>query len=220
MNALTSQEQSRLNQLEAIISTGMETFVEVATAITEIHKSRLYRATHKTFDEYCYDRWQWSRQRAHQLMNAGKMSTLVDNLSNEMKDTPKFTVDNERTARALSPLASKPPEEIKEVLKTIVQEYGTTPTAAEVRSTVQSYYKPPVKMPSKTGPMTIVISAKYFVKYKSSGAQVDSVITRDYPLNQQEVDAIRYSKTDTHKGRLINSFLYNRMQERESFFDE
>ena len=46
----------RLAELEAIIETGTQTFVEVGNALLEIRKRRLYREQgYKTFEDYCWD---------------------------------------------------------------------------------------------------------------------------------------------------------------------
>ena len=57
----------------------------------EIRDSRLYRADFNTFEDYCRERWDFTRQRAHQLTEAAEVSTMVD-------------VQNERQARELAPL--------------------------------------------------------------------------------------------------------------------
>jgi hypothetical protein len=52
------------------------------------------RASHPTFDAYCRERWGWSRQYGYRLMDAAKVSTIVDN-----------PPDNPEQARELVPLA-------------------------------------------------------------------------------------------------------------------
>src|SRR5262249_30774712 len=59
---------------------------------------RLYRASHKTFEEYCRERWHWSRQRSHQLIEA---AGVIENLST-MVD--KAAIVTERQVRELAPL--------------------------------------------------------------------------------------------------------------------
>jgi hypothetical protein len=74
---LTDVETGRLAELEQIVDRGLKTFVEVGQALSEIRDSRLYRATHRTFEDYCRDRWGFSRQRGLQLIDAAEMTTIV-----------------------------------------------------------------------------------------------------------------------------------------------
>ena len=109
--ALTESENLQLTDLEGIIEAGMKTFVEVGAAIRLIRDKRLYRTTHSTFEDYCQDRWDWSRQRASQLIVAAdvvaELSTVVD--------TPPT---NERQARELGRV---PQEKRAEVWETAVK---------------------------------------------------------------------------------------------------
>ena len=86
-----------LGECEAVIERGLKTFCEVGEALLAIRDGRLYRATHSTFDDYCRERWGFSRVRAHQLIEATK---VIENLSllplgNKLPET-------ERQARPLS----------------------------------------------------------------------------------------------------------------------
>jgi hypothetical protein len=54
---LTPDEIDNLNRLEATAQDGLETFVEIGSALAEIRDRRLYRDSHASFDEYVRDRW-------------------------------------------------------------------------------------------------------------------------------------------------------------------
>ncbi len=79
---LSPIEAARLVTLEAVIDAGLQTFVHVGNALLEIRDRRLYRETHSTLEDYCRDKWQMSRPRAYQLIEAaevvGNLSTVVD----------------------------------------------------------------------------------------------------------------------------------------------
>ncbi len=95
MNELEPSEVKLLNQLEKRIEFGKSTFVLVGNALTEIRDKRLYRKSHKTFEDYCEKRWGWTRQRSHQLIQAASVvESLPDNLST--------IVDTEGVARAVA----------------------------------------------------------------------------------------------------------------------
>lgn len=70
---LTVAECDRLTALEQTIERGLQTFVDVGTALLEIRDSRLYRQTFGTFEEYCRDRWGFTRMRASQLISAAEV---------------------------------------------------------------------------------------------------------------------------------------------------
>jgi hypothetical protein len=84
-------EQDRLAELEGVVEQGLQTFIEVGEALSEIRASRLYRETHETFETYCRERWGFTGRRARQLMTAAEVGTIVP-------------VENEAQARELGPL--------------------------------------------------------------------------------------------------------------------
>jgi len=101
---LTTQETVRLCELERIIQKGKDTFIEVGTALEEIRDSRIYRATFKTFEEYCKDRWGFSRIQAHRLIESAEVASMLP-----IGNRPK----TESQAREL---AKAPPEKREEVM--------------------------------------------------------------------------------------------------------
>ena len=113
----------RLAELEAVIERGLATFVEVGLALLEIRGSRLYLETYPSFDAYCRERWGWSRQRGYQLMDAAKVSTVVD-------------IQDERQARELVPLLRQDEHEVVEVWRELKEAHGEKVTADLVRRAV------------------------------------------------------------------------------------
>ena len=67
---LTADELSRLDRLETTVRDGLKSFVDIGKAFTEICESKLYRASHDSFESYCRDKWGFSRQHAYRLINA------------------------------------------------------------------------------------------------------------------------------------------------------
>lgn len=67
---LTETEATDLNSYEQVIECGMETFVEVGTALLEIRDRRLYRLTHGSFATYCEERWGFARRQADRMIQA------------------------------------------------------------------------------------------------------------------------------------------------------
>ena len=67
---LTVPESQRLRSLEVVISKGKNMFMEVGCALAEIRDSKLYRTTHKSFEDYCREKWGWSKTHCNRLIEA------------------------------------------------------------------------------------------------------------------------------------------------------
>lgn len=70
VQGLTPSESYALHAHEQVIERGLATFHEVGAALLAIRDGRLYRATHKTFEDYCQARWSMTHRRADQLIEA------------------------------------------------------------------------------------------------------------------------------------------------------
>ena len=125
----------KLATLEAVIERGLSTFVEVGNALLEIRSRGLHRdAGFKTFEEYCQTRWNFTHQRASQLIEAAHVAGLL--AGDEGLAT---IVANEAQARELAPLMRDDPEAAREVWGELTAE-EERPTAARIRSVVQDRY--------------------------------------------------------------------------------
>ncbi|MBD2491215.1 hypothetical protein [Aulosira sp. FACHB-615] len=81
---LTQEEKSDRVRLEEKVETA---FYEAGRALRELRDRRLYRSTHKTFEEYCKDRFGFERRHPYRLIEA---ADVVDNL----KMCPNWTQNN------------------------------------------------------------------------------------------------------------------------------
>lgn len=120
---------ARLTELEAVIERGRQTFVEVGLALLEIRDSRLYRESHPTFEDYCRERWGWSRIHAHRQIEAAQVAAMLP--------TGNTAPDSERQARELVPLARDDEQAAVEVWRDLREQYGDKVTAERVREAVQ-----------------------------------------------------------------------------------
>lgn len=77
------------------------------TTLLEIRDRRLYREHYGTFEEYCQDRWGFTKVRATQLIQAAEVTGALED-GNNCYQTPQ----NEAQARELARL--KDPDEIRE----------------------------------------------------------------------------------------------------------
>jgi len=106
-HSLMANEQKELTQLEWIIEVNLKSFYKVGMALMRIRDGRLYRENHKTFEEYCRDRWGFTKSRANQLISA---TSVYYNL------TTTVVIPE----RQLRPLISLEPEQQQEVWKEAV----------------------------------------------------------------------------------------------------
>lgn len=66
-----------LSDFEQVIYRGRTGFIESGVALMHIRYMRLYRETHRTFEDYCRERWSISKAYANRLINS---SRILDNL--------------------------------------------------------------------------------------------------------------------------------------------
>ncbi len=77
LEELTPSEQKERRRLERIVE---RSFVEAGRALMKLRDNRLYRSTHRTFEEYCRERFDFSRRRPYQLIKA---AAVVEHLQTE-----------------------------------------------------------------------------------------------------------------------------------------
>lgn len=126
---LDFSERQDLVRCEAIIERGLATFIEVGGALLHIRDHRLYRETHRTFEDYCWQRWNLKRPRAYELMEAAEVAGGMS----EISDIP---VTRESHAAELASLRDEP-EAMAEAWSDAHDATGGQPTAADVRDAVR-----------------------------------------------------------------------------------
>jgi hypothetical protein len=107
---LTPPQAQELSRCEHIIRKGLDTFVEVGTALLIIRDQRLYRSTHKSFEAYLGDKWEITARQANRLIGAG---SVVENLKRDqlVSSQPTSIPKNEAQARPLTALS--PEKQVK-----------------------------------------------------------------------------------------------------------
>jgi len=142
---LTPAESGRLDKLEAVVERGVSSFIEVGRALAEIRDSTLYRQTHATFEAYCRERWDLSRPRAYQLVEAaeaaGRLSTTVDKPSSEGQVRPLTRLPAEQQAKAW-----------ETAIKAATSDGADRPTARHVEAAVREILQPTVEPATKKEP--------------------------------------------------------------------
>ncbi len=103
---LLPAETRELERCEAVIEGGLQTFVEVGTALMAIRDKRLYRAEHGTFEEYCRERWDMTRQHANRLIQSAEIITNLEPIGSkpeaESQARPLVHLDPPRQREAWS----------------------------------------------------------------------------------------------------------------------
>ena len=126
---LTQEEQSDRLHLERKVE---RAFFEAGKALTELRDRRLYRSTHKTFEEYCRERFGHSRRQSYLLMDA---AVVFDNLMEKCDPMDHILPTNERQVR---PMTKLEPHQQQEVwVKAVEQSGGKVPPARIVKNVVQ-----------------------------------------------------------------------------------
>ena len=106
-----------LDECEQVIERGLGTFVEVGEALMEIRDSRLYKTSHASFDDYCRERWGFTRRRSSQLIDAAEivaeLSPIGDTENGEVgtivpTSEPAPIPTRESQVRELNPLRGQP----------------------------------------------------------------------------------------------------------------
>ncbi len=98
----------------------------------ELRDRRLYRSTHRTFEEYCRDRFGHSRRQSYLLMDA---AVVFDNLAEKCDPMDHILPTNERQVR---PLTKLEPQQQQEVWQAAVEEAGgKVPSGRVVKDVVQ-----------------------------------------------------------------------------------
>lgn len=127
-DTLSVFERAKLENYECIIEDGLQTCFDVGRALLAIRDEKLYRITHKTFEEYCQEKWNLSRPHAYRMIESAE---VIQNVSQGRQSEPLPA--NERQAR---PLAKLQPAEQADAWQEAVEESDGKPTAKDVEAVV------------------------------------------------------------------------------------
>lgn len=107
---LQQQVHTELLHWETIIADRLQAFFEVGIALATIRDKRLYRLEFDTFDDYCASRWDFSRQRASQVIVSGQVAANLKQLAG---DTLQVFPQNERQARTIAKYSQEPAAQLE-----------------------------------------------------------------------------------------------------------
>ncbi|MBN3874921.1 hypothetical protein [Nostoc sp. JL23] len=138
---LTQEEQSDRLHLERKVE---RAFFEAGKALMELRERRLYRSTHKTFEEYCRDRFSYTYRHVNYLI-AGCL--IVDNIKMGTNSSQNESQDEMGTISSqilptsevqVRPLAKLEPQQQPEAWQQAVEQAeGKVPSGRIVKDVVQ-----------------------------------------------------------------------------------
>ena len=134
---LTEEELADRHQLELKVE---RAFFIAGQALAELRERKLYRSTHKNFEEYCRERFAFQRAHAYRLIEC---AAVVDNLSPNGRQNESIHSRIGRqvlptSERQVRPLTTLEPDEQREVWQQAVEEAGgKIPSGRIVQSIVE-----------------------------------------------------------------------------------
>lgn len=137
IDGLTYEESRDLLRLERKIEGA---FWEIGKALQEISDRRLYRASHKTFEDYCKDRFGFGHTRPYQLMTAAKIADEILYTNGvQNKNLPIPTAEKQ-----VRPLSSFPEGDRVSIWEEAVKENsGKVPTEKIVKAVAKKWKERP-----------------------------------------------------------------------------
>ena len=149
LESITPDEVVLLTACEQTIADGMESFKSVGRALVKVRDSRLYRATHATFEDYCRERWQMDRTYAHRIIEGAK-------LAEEM-----LPIGNIPTESAARELAKVEPDKRAEVLHAAAEcSKVTAKSIREAANPAQQDEAPPTPIDAETRAYQVSLKIK------------------------------------------------------------
>ena len=139
-NELTIEEQRERLHLERVVE---KSFYEAGKALRKLRDRKLYRSTHKTFFEYCKDRFGYSSRRQPDLLI--EAAAIVDNLSEKCDPMDLILPTNERQVR---PLTKLEPDQQWEAWQLSVEKAGGKVPSARIVSDVVQHLRERTNVPN------------------------------------------------------------------------
>ncbi|MCP6762129.1 MAG: hypothetical protein NHB32_26040 [Fischerella sp. CENA71] len=144
LSELTEEEKADRHRLELKIE---RAFYEAGSALNELRERRLYRSTHRTFEEYCRDRFNYSRDTAYLKIAA---AVVYDNIQKFLptigRQTPMPT--NERQLRDLAKAKLEPKLQAVTWLQGVEEAGGKVPSGRIIKGIVEQLKQKPLLLAS------------------------------------------------------------------------
>lgn len=140
--------KSELAKHEAVIERGLRTTIEVGLSMKAIRDNRLYAAEYDSFDSYIKNRWEYTRQRAYQLIEAAEVDANLSTIVGA-SDRPQRETHLREVAKAP---AAKQAEVVRKAVERAAEE-NRKPTARDYKKVVgELVLNDPVNSDQKPAP--------------------------------------------------------------------
>jgi hypothetical protein len=127
---LAEEKVDRRNYLEDVIERGMQTFMEVGQALKEIKDKKLWKPEYASFDDYSYQRWDWTPRRSNMMIRAVETVKILG---------PPFPA-NEAICRELAKVIEQDPELGRAAWAAFISE-NPNPTAKETKAFLRNFLR-------------------------------------------------------------------------------
>jgi len=108
---LSHGERKQLAECEQVIKSGLHAadagFKAAGRALADIDTGRLYRASYRTFADYCLSAWNFTADRAYQLIGAAKCRQIVGN-EGQARQLAKMPPDDQEAVVAVAKADGQP----------------------------------------------------------------------------------------------------------------
>ena len=157
-NILSYEEECDRLHLEQRVE---QAFYQAGKALEELHNRKLYRSTHRTFEEYCKDRFGFERRHPYRLIEAvGVVDNLIKMCPNGAQNgsEPETFIlpTNERQVRSLVRLVAE--EQFSCWQEAVDIAGGKAPSGRIVKDIVERIReRTPVPIPYSVGEVCIII---------------------------------------------------------------
>ena len=137
---LTQEEEQERHRLELKVE---RAFCEAGWALDELRDKRLYRSTHKSFEIYCRERFNYTRDTVYLKIAAAMVySNIENNLPTNGRQIPLPT--NERQLRDLAKANLTPSQQFSVWEQAVDERGGKLPTGRIVKSIVERLKEKPL----------------------------------------------------------------------------
>ncbi|WP_442939858.1 hypothetical protein [Nostoc sp.] len=136
---LTDEEQRDRLHLERRVE---RAFFEAGKALTELRDRRLYRSSHRTFEDYCRDRFGHSRQKSNYLIAAANVYENLTTIYCQNMGIDDLTTNGSQilptSEGQVRPMTKLEPQEQWEVWQTAVKQAGgKVPSGRVVKDVIE-----------------------------------------------------------------------------------
>ncbi len=133
LEPLTVSEESERLRLERKVE---KAFYEAGLALQTLRDQRLYRSTHATFEEYCQDRFNYSRSYSSRLIKAVEIvDNIKENVANWQQNKTLVLPTKESQCRPIARL-KQPSSQVQAWSEAVNRSNGGNPTTKIVEQVV------------------------------------------------------------------------------------